>query len=280
MLKRLSTILAVLVLALIFVRCQRPSFVLDQKRMAAVTKDMILTEAYLQQNYQPDSVAALYYESILEKHGVSREKYDSSLVWYSENSYRLADIYALIGKELTETKNLVDTFLSDSLQRHRIRFERTNFESGNLWANSARLVIPASMTLWPYTQNLTPLEPFEPSDTIHWSADIIGTPPATLDLTAQLLIVSQLGYRYQKLTSIPTIEGQKWESRFVLPDSLPDFPRYTLILLLKKSAEPLHLQHISMGKALPPQLEVSEMPELERADNPEGEIQPTADVPQ
>lgn len=92
--------------------------------MAEVTKDMLLTEAYLQQNYLPDSVSVLYYESILDKHGISRARYDSSLVWYSENSYRLADIYALIAEDLTERKNLVDTFLSDSLHRYRLRFER------------------------------------------------------------------------------------------------------------------------------------------------------------
>lgn len=238
--------------------------------MAEVTKDMLLTEAYLQQNYLPDSVSVLYYESILDKHGISRARYDSSLVWYSENSYRLADIYALIAEDLTERKNLVDTFLSDSLHRYRLRFERPNFEDGNLWANSSRLVIPASTTLWPYTQNLAPLISFQPSDTIRWSAEIIGTSPKTLDLTAQLLIITQIGNRYQKLVNFPTYKDEKWEINFILPDSLPVFPRYTLILLLKKSAETLLLQNISLGKVVPQPLEKSEeTPALEKAPDAE-----------
>lgn len=278
MLKRISIIAAVLILTLAFVRCQKPSYVLDQKRMAAVTKDMILTEAYLQQNYQPDSIAALYYESVLDKHNISRGKYDSSLVWYSENSYRLADIYTLIGKELTEAKNLTDTFLSDSLHRYRIRYEKPIFESGNLWANSTRLFIPSSTTLWSYTQSMTPMETYQPSDTIRWRADIIGTPPTSLDINAQLLIVSQLGYKYKKIKSTSTIEGSKRENIFVLPDSLPVMPRYTLTILLEKSAEPLYLQHIFLGKSLLQQPEIvqsqqTNIPnELESAPVPPPEI--------
>lgn len=280
MLKRLSTIFIVCIVALIFIQCQRPSFVLDEKRMTAVTKDMVLTEAYLQQNYLPDSIAALYYESVLEKHGISRAKYDSSLVWYSENSHRLSDIYSLIEKELKEVKNLTDTFLSDSLHRYRIRFERPTFESGNLWANSSRLMIPPSTTLWPYSQNITPQDPFQPSDTITWTADIIGESPTSIDLTAQLLIVSQQGYKYQKLKSTPTIDKNRWESTFVLPDSLPELPRFTLILFLRKSQEPLYLQHIYLGKPAPISLKTPELLKLEEPKEPESAMEQIEELPQ
>lgn len=282
MLKRLRIIPVVLLLTLAFAQCQKPSFVLGQKKMAEVTKDMLLTDAYIQHSYPPDSVAALYYESVLEKYGISREQYDSSVVWYSENAYRLADIYALVEKELTETKNLTDTFLADSLHRYRIRFEHPSLENGNLWANSTRLVIPAKTTLWAYSQSVSPIEAFEPSDTIRWSADFIGTPPDSLSLSAQLLIVSELGYRYQKISNAATIQGQRWESTFVLPDSLPTSPRYTLTLLLRKSTNPLRLQHISLGKPQIPQTPSEGQVQMTEAEGSEAnsELEPLSQAPE
>lgn len=256
MLKRLSTILAILIVTLTLVQCQKPSYVLNKKEMTAVTKDMLLADAYLQQHYEPDSIAALYYESILDKHKISREQYDSSLVWYTENSYRLADIYDIVGAELNASKDLVDTLLSDSIQRYRTRFEGAQDQMHNLWSNSTRLYIPSKQMLWSYTQSITPEEPFNPLDTLLWKARIIGDKPDTLELSAQLLIVTQEGYRYKKIGSTPTLDKERWEASFVLPDSMPSNSRFTLLLVLKKSRQSLYLQHLSVGKPSLPDLEL------------------------
>ncbi|WP_298630210.1 DUF4296 domain-containing protein [uncultured Porphyromonas sp.] len=243
--KKLSFVAILLSLLLLLTQCQKPFSVLGEKKMRAITKDLILTEAYLQQNYQPDSSAQAYYEGVFKKHGVTRAEYDSSFVWYSANAHKLSDIYTQINTELEASKALVDTFLTDSTHRYRVRFEPIE----SLWSTEKRLFIPKSEQLYVYTQTLYDSEELQPSDTLVWSAVGVGALPDTLKLQVQLLIVNQDGYRFDKIKGTPVSpKGLCLESKLQLPDSLPPNPRFTLFLRLQKSKQPLYLQQLSLAK--------------------------------
>ncbi|MDR3137925.1 MAG: DUF4296 domain-containing protein [Tannerellaceae bacterium] len=85
--------LSILLLVVVLFGCGRvPEGVLSEKEMEAVLTDMLKAEAWVGLEpvaYRSDTVKARMYESVFRKYNISREVYDSSLVWYGRN----ADIY-------------------------------------------------------------------------------------------------------------------------------------------------------------------------------------------
>lgn len=84
----------IIILAILgFVACSRvPKGVLSEKEMQKVLADMLVAEAMTTTNYndyREDSTKVALYESVFRKHKITREVYDSSLVWYGQN----LDIY-------------------------------------------------------------------------------------------------------------------------------------------------------------------------------------------
>lgn len=251
--RRLKLILYLAVSLLLLTQCQKPMGVLGKKKMREVTKDLILVEAYLQQAYQPDTVQLEYYERVFVHHGVTRAEYDSSFVWYSANPHKLADIYNQIKTELESSKAQLDTFLVDSVQRYRVRFEPIE----SLWANESRLYVPSSQTLFAYSQTVNGSDEFEPLDTLLWCASHVGPLPDSLWADCQLLITNQDGYRYTKVGSPVTIDvdSMRLISKLVLPDSLPPNGRYTLFILLHKGKMPLQLDQVRFKRLVPEEIE-------------------------
>lgn len=260
--KRLKIVTLLLSLLLLLTQCQKPYSVLGEKKMRAITKDLLLTEAYLQQNNHSDSITLAYYEGVFKKHGVTRAKYDSSFVWYSANAHKLSDIYTQINNELEASKAVVDTFLTDSIHKYRVRFE----PGESFWSTDKRLYIPAKERLFIYTQSIYNSEDLQPSDLLLWSAVGVGELPDTLDLEVQLLILNQDGFRFDKIKgSQISINAFRLESKLLLPDSLPPNPRFTLFLKLQKSNHPLYLQQISLAK------KEEELQTSEESNEPEAE---------
>lgn len=219
--------------------------------MARITKDMLLTEAYLQERYLPDSVTKDYYQSVLDKHNTTREQYDSSLIWYGQNANRMADIYDLIQAELTASKAVVDTFLNDSTQRHRIRFQAIS----SLWSRHERIYIPADQIIWSYGQDLS--EDELTSDTLYWTAQVTPPAPDSIAIQLDLVLLGEKDKLYRKIraTRIETSDTSRplsFTYSIPLPDSLPPISSNTLYLLIEKSRQPLLLQGIQLSKeALP-----------------------------
>lgn len=84
--------------------------VLSKDKMIAVTKDMVKLESFVQANYK--NVAEYHKlmitsgDSILKKHGVSKEQYAQSMEYYGSRQPEMQEIYANIlddlNKELAE----------------------------------------------------------------------------------------------------------------------------------------------------------------------------------
>lgn len=67
---------------------RRPKNVMSKSRTAAVIADMELAEAYLQSNPQQGNqteIRARITAGVLERHGVSRQVFDSTMSWYGHN---------------------------------------------------------------------------------------------------------------------------------------------------------------------------------------------------
>ena len=61
-------------------------------------------------NYAHDTELALYYQAVLDKHGITQAEFDSSLVWYTDNPQIFDKIYprivARLEKDHTEFMRL------------------------------------------------------------------------------------------------------------------------------------------------------------------------------
>lgn len=256
--KLLSTVIAMLIL-LLMTQCQKPLHILGRDKMRAITKEMLLTEVYLQSQPQiEDSVATLYYESVLEKYGVSRAEYDSALIWYGENAHRMVDLYNEINIELTATKSELDTFLTDSIYRERLRYEPVN----TLWGRQQRIYLPANQTIWIHEQTLSPEEPFQASDTLIWSTTIWPQLTDGLETALQLVILNNNGLLFQKVRAASGESVQNTITHtLILPDSLPPTPRYTLFLTLSKPTKSILLDQIQLYKKEPMPIDTEELAE-------------------
>jgi hypothetical protein len=102
--------LSLLCCLLLFVACGRASKgILTEKEMEAVLTDMWKAEAWITLDpavYRHDTSKAQVYQAVFHKHHISRETYDSSLVWYARHT----DIYLQIcEKVLARLDNEIHT---------------------------------------------------------------------------------------------------------------------------------------------------------------------------
>lgn len=134
-----SLILLSIALIVLLSQCRRrPDAILTRDEMKAVTKDMVLAQSYIDSKYgMPDSVRKAYYESVLEKHGISQAKYDTSLIWYGENLPMLTKIYNQIIEELLQEAVVLDTLYQDSIRRAGLTYKPLE----SLWSEPSRVCL-------------------------------------------------------------------------------------------------------------------------------------------
>lgn len=74
----------------------RPDIVLDEDDMIDLLTDIHKSEAIIEMNqnrYRGDSIKAVVRQSVFEKHGVTQEQFDTSMVWYGHNVGKYIKIY-------------------------------------------------------------------------------------------------------------------------------------------------------------------------------------------
>ena len=97
--KKLFIILCVLLAVL---GC-RPRGVLSNSEMRDVLYDLHRADGAIQvlgYNYSHDQEVAGYYKNVLDKHGITQEQFDSSLVWYTDNPQIFNKIYPKVLERL------------------------------------------------------------------------------------------------------------------------------------------------------------------------------------
>lgn len=88
---------------------QRPKGVLSDEKMAPVIADLELAEAYIQS--QPNAKVKERKDDLIEyvinKHGISRENFDSTMSWYGRNVDEYYAMCELAEKQLSKRKSEV-----------------------------------------------------------------------------------------------------------------------------------------------------------------------------
>lgn len=98
-----------LLLALTLLSCDRtPRGVISTNDMADLIVDLQLAEAYMESHsaeFNDDSSKLVLKQSILKKHGITMQEYDTSLVWYAHNMENYTKAY---DKAVGKLKNRYD----------------------------------------------------------------------------------------------------------------------------------------------------------------------------
>ena len=138
--KLLYLVLALLSLTVVASCIDRPDIVLDEEQMVDLLVDVHRAEGLLEMQqqqgagfgtdldtYQKEIIAA-----VLQKHGVSRSRYDSSLMWYAQHLKLLTRVYGHVDERLkeehemwslqvTETRDFVSSMAGDSVDLWTLR---------------------------------------------------------------------------------------------------------------------------------------------------------------
>ena len=196
--KLLYLVLSLLSLSVVASCIDRPDVVLDEEQMIDLLVDVHRAEGLLEMQqqqgagygadlelYQKEVIAA-----VLQKHGVSRSRYDSSLMWYAQHLKLLTRVYGHVDERLkeehemwslqvTETRDFVSSMAGDSvdlwtLREHLILDSRrysdilfweipsdSNFVDGDTlrWRFTVRQLLPGQKVL--ASISLTKYEPTE-----------------------------------------------------------------------------------------------------------------------
>ena len=196
--KLLYLVLALVSLSVAASCIDRPDFVLEEEQMIDLLVDVHRAEGLLEMQqqqgagfgsdldtYQKEVIAA-----VLQKHGVSRSRYDSSLMWYAQHLKLLTRVYGHVDERLkeehemwslqvTETRDFVNSIAGDSvdlwtLRDHLILDSRrysdilfweipsdSNFVDGDTlrWQFTIRQLLPGQKVL--ASISLTKYEPTE-----------------------------------------------------------------------------------------------------------------------
>ena len=102
--------------------CGHRSGALSDKKMENVLFDIHIADAEIENDYRlfsnnqyRETRRKQMYDAVFEKHGITRQTFDTSLVWYSGRLDRFSKIYgrindryALLQRQITEEKNRLD----------------------------------------------------------------------------------------------------------------------------------------------------------------------------
>ncbi len=85
----------------------KPFNVLSEKEMTDVLVDLHLTTAAvnIRVPIEQKAIRQQYINAVFEKHGLTREEFETSLDWYTKNSKQLSAIYDAVELQLTRNGN-------------------------------------------------------------------------------------------------------------------------------------------------------------------------------
>ncbi|MDE6682920.1 MAG: DUF4296 domain-containing protein [Muribaculaceae bacterium] len=144
--------------SLLVVACSdRPENIPSDSKMVKVMADMEMAQAYVQSKGYRDNNAEnreRILKYVLEKNGMSREDFDSTLSWYGRHIDKYDDLYAKVDKELARRESKISGNNAEML-------------SNDLWPYSRYLVISSKSS----SDNLSfriPTSEVEKGDRLSW----------------------------------------------------------------------------------------------------------------
>lgn len=180
-------VLCALCLACLFVACeQRPKGVLSKGDMEDVLYDYHLAQAMT--DWVPDREGESnqpYLDAVFQKHGITQEEFDSSLVWYNAHADDLKDIYDNLKERFTFESQKLQIEAGDKEMAALI------IEGGdttNLW-NGPRIIVLRNnplLCLEKFTVKNDSI--FERGDNFKLSGDVIMMSEERYSRNAQLVV--------------------------------------------------------------------------------------------
>lgn len=150
-----------------------PGEIIQPDEMSALLADMHVGDAVVEQNrreYDTDSLRMTLKQSILERHGVTPEQFDSSLSWYAHNPQRYLEVYDNTIELLQQRMNANDAEIAQGSIS-------VVGDSVDLWAG-ARYVAVSDMSANRYiTFNIDADENSENGDRYTWRAKFVNNIP-------------------------------------------------------------------------------------------------------
>ena len=168
----------VLLIAVVLVSCDKaPRGVIGERKMAELVEDFLKADAYMDMHrdvYGTDSMRQLMKQSIMHKHGVTQELYDTSLVWYAHNMDAYTAVYdRVIGsldKQLEQAQRQVNKTggAGASHRMQNVQVVRRDFSASgdtiDIWQNQRTWLIPPAMGSGYISFSLEPDERYEMGD--------------------------------------------------------------------------------------------------------------------
>ena len=166
---------------LFLLSCGRPSWVLSEKQMENVLFDVHIADAEISDNYmdfRTEQQKQELYASVFKKHNITREQFDTSLVWYGKNLSKYLEIYNRLDTRYTT--------LSDSITAKidRQRIQSIASDRVNRWEMSKAFMLTSqagknTISFDIDTTKLSPKEYYEFMFNVLGITDSISAPVVT-----------------------------------------------------------------------------------------------------
>jgi len=122
-----------LISILLLPACGKPSWVLSEKQMEDMLFDIHLADAEISNNYmdfRTEKQKQDLYASVFEKHKITKEQFDTSLVWYGKNLSKYLAIYDKLNERYSVLSDSITTRIDRQNQMLAIVNDSGRF---NLW---------------------------------------------------------------------------------------------------------------------------------------------------
>lgn len=165
-------ILSVLFLIILSACGNRPRWVLSEDKMEDVLYDIHIADAEVEMDYtyfneNKDRKPELY-NTVFEKHGITKEQFDTSLVWYSADMERYMKIYEKMLQRYTVE---IDTLNAQVGRQH----ELSPYAATNLWNGiSSKILTSGSITSHLFSFSVDSI-PLDAGAMYELSFEILGT---------------------------------------------------------------------------------------------------------
>ncbi len=241
----------------------RPATVLSEDEMIDLLVDVHRSEGLLDvqsaHNHANEDYQRAVMASVLVKHGVTREQYDSSLMWYAKHLKLFVRVYSHVEEQLEEEHEL---WKQRMIEAREFAISQPG-DSVELWTQADYLVLDSRKLSDYRIWNVESDENYRAGDTLKWSFDVDAL------FRGQILIAS-IAFRAREddYESMKKVDRDRIESLPVgtasilidslgsyelvaMPDSLRGFGSYMLnmtVLSPDSIQSPVFLRNISLKR--------------------------------
>lgn len=159
---------------LIWMACDRGGDVISEGKMADVTADLKLAEAFAnsQMGWSSDSARASLRDAVFKKHGITLEQYDRSLEWYGHNLEKYVKLCDAVDERLNKRESRI---LAGSAEAR----DRENANS--IWPYSPMLMLSPKGNTDAITFAISGID-LAKGDRLAWKLHLSDNPGVTLTL--------------------------------------------------------------------------------------------------